>query len=277
MTTRCRHRFHVMTVLVHLLLWIIMTFTPRATAGEPADNPDKRAASATGGLEVFSDPSGAEVLLDDRAVGVTPLKIESLSVGDYDLVIRKDGYAGYRSRIEVVHSQFTVVSASLSREIYLAWKENQNNAIASSIFFPGKGLVDNGQSRGWLYFFAYLGAGGYGYYNYRSYHNSLRDFDNASALYNAETDPAKINRLYLNIVDAKDRMEKHRDQYDLATKVTAGIWTLNMLDVIIFGGKKPVIYHDSKRRMSLHLGLEYGKIGVIIRYLPFSSRSLTRH
>lgn len=46
---------------------------------------------AFGKLSIVSDPARAEVILDGKSRGVTPLKIDSLPVGDYALTLKLDG------------------------------------------------------------------------------------------------------------------------------------------------------------------------------------------
>lgn len=46
---------------------------------------------ASGKVSVTSDPTGARVLLDGKDYGKTPLKLDSLPVGDYTLTLKLDG------------------------------------------------------------------------------------------------------------------------------------------------------------------------------------------
>ena len=43
-------------------------------------------------MKIDSDPQGARVLLNDEEVGVTPAKLSFLWYGDYDVILRKDGF-----------------------------------------------------------------------------------------------------------------------------------------------------------------------------------------
>jgi len=44
-------------------------------------------------LKIDSDPQGARVFLNDKEVGVTPVKVAFLWYGDYDVALRKPGFA----------------------------------------------------------------------------------------------------------------------------------------------------------------------------------------
>ena len=43
-------------------------------------------------LRIDSDPQGARVLVNDREVGVTPVKLSFLWYGDYDIILRREGF-----------------------------------------------------------------------------------------------------------------------------------------------------------------------------------------
>lgn len=43
-------------------------------------------------IRVESDPPGARVFLNDEEIGVTPAKTSFLWYGDYDVILRKDGF-----------------------------------------------------------------------------------------------------------------------------------------------------------------------------------------
>ncbi|WP_320046873.1 PEGA domain-containing protein [uncultured Ilyobacter sp.] len=43
-------------------------------------------------MKITSDPQGARVFVNDEEVGVTPVKFSFLWYGDYDIILRKDGY-----------------------------------------------------------------------------------------------------------------------------------------------------------------------------------------
>ena len=50
---------------------------------------------AFGKLSITSDPTGAEVVMDGKSYGVTPLKIDSFPVGDYALDAQAGGQQGH--------------------------------------------------------------------------------------------------------------------------------------------------------------------------------------
>jgi formylglycine-generating enzyme required for sulfatase activity len=55
-----------------------------------------------GDLEVVSNPSGAEVFIDDVQKGTTPIALEGLSKGTRKVVVKKEGFEPWQSMVEIV-------------------------------------------------------------------------------------------------------------------------------------------------------------------------------
>ncbi|WP_337844547.1 PEGA domain-containing protein [Thermus sp.] len=77
----------------------------------------------TGALELDSRPQGAEVYMDGRLVGRTPLRL-SLPAGSYEVLLQAPGYAAYQARLEVRPGETLRLSADLlplqaTLELYL--------------------------------------------------------------------------------------------------------------------------------------------------------------
>jgi len=66
-----------------------------------------------GSVSVRSRPTGAKVLIDGKNAGVTPIVIDEVEVGNYEVQIRLEGYKSWIDTIEVVESQQIDVAASL--------------------------------------------------------------------------------------------------------------------------------------------------------------------
>ena len=74
---------------------------------------ERRAARASGGkpltrhgqLTVESRPAGAQVFIDGRLVGTTPLSLAEVPAGDHALHLDHDGYRRWSSAIRIVASQ----------------------------------------------------------------------------------------------------------------------------------------------------------------------------
>jgi hypothetical protein len=72
-------------------------------------------ARGTGQLTVESRPAGAQIFLDGRLVGTTPLLLNEVPVGDHALHLERDGYQRWSSAIRIAPSKPNRVAASLDR------------------------------------------------------------------------------------------------------------------------------------------------------------------
>jgi hypothetical protein len=72
-----------------------------------------RPAGHIGTLRVDSTPSGAEVFLNSRLAGQTPLVIRNLPVGSRAVRISLDGYTVWSRGVRIVADQATAISARL--------------------------------------------------------------------------------------------------------------------------------------------------------------------
>lgn len=57
------------------------------------------AAAGSGPLSVNSTPSGAQVVLDGQPVGVTPLFLTEVGVGEHRIMLKREGYQDYVTNI----------------------------------------------------------------------------------------------------------------------------------------------------------------------------------
>ncbi|MEO1483932.1 MAG: serine/threonine-protein kinase [Myxococcota bacterium] len=65
--------------------------------------------NAIGGIEITSEPSGAEVLLDGVSVGRTPFESRTIRAGSHDIHVELDGYPSVTSRIRITENQILTV------------------------------------------------------------------------------------------------------------------------------------------------------------------------
>jgi len=69
--------------------------------------------STTGGISLASSPSGAEAFLDNAYRGLTPLTIDSLEPGTYQVHLKLSGYQDWQSAVPVMVGQTVQMSATL--------------------------------------------------------------------------------------------------------------------------------------------------------------------
>ncbi len=65
-------------------------------------------------VEVKSDPADANVILDGKLAGVTPITLTGLTYGQHRLVVEKDGYVKYATSINVNSTEQKIIQVSLT-------------------------------------------------------------------------------------------------------------------------------------------------------------------
>ncbi len=73
----------------------------------PVQNP------TTGGISVISAPSGAEVYLNNVFKGLTPITLDNLAPGSYNVILKLSGYQDWQSAAQVTAGQTAQLSATL--------------------------------------------------------------------------------------------------------------------------------------------------------------------
>ena len=70
--------------------------------------------STTASIEITSDPSGADVLINNIYIGITPLTAQNVQPGSKTVTISLSGYNSYTSTLQVSAGQALQVNAALS-------------------------------------------------------------------------------------------------------------------------------------------------------------------
>ena len=89
----------------------------RTAAPAPQRQPALAEAPATGpaSLQVESRPSGAQVILDGRSIGKTPMTIPDVAAGDHNIRLELAGFKGWATTVDVKAGAATRVAASLEQ------------------------------------------------------------------------------------------------------------------------------------------------------------------
>ncbi|MFA6621189.1 MAG: PEGA domain-containing protein [Candidatus Caldatribacteriota bacterium] len=72
-------------------------------------------SAQTGQLRVSSVPSGSDVYLGERYAGKTPLSMDQVRVGDYEMRVESPGYLVWARRITINPNRATTIHADLDR------------------------------------------------------------------------------------------------------------------------------------------------------------------
>lgn len=95
----------------------------------------------TGSLEIDSQPPGAEVILKDQKIGLTPLKLPKVLAGEQEILIRKENYLPVSQKIQLLPS-----TAQSHRFVLTNGKEVGYLSLQSAP--AGAQLKIDGQSQG---------------------------------------------------------------------------------------------------------------------------------
>jgi hypothetical protein len=87
---------------------------PRPTPTPAVEETPPRAPTGPGSLQVLSRPAGAEVIIDGKSVGRTPLSMET-SPGAHDVRLSLPGFKGWATTVDVKAGGTTRVSGSLEQ------------------------------------------------------------------------------------------------------------------------------------------------------------------
>ena len=87
---------------------------PPRTQAVAADLPEP-AVTGPASLEVVSRPSGAQVILDGRVIGKTPMTIPDVATGDHSIRLELAGFKGWATSVGVKAGTATRVAASLEQ------------------------------------------------------------------------------------------------------------------------------------------------------------------
>jgi hypothetical protein len=86
-----------------------------AAAARTPPPPPTKPTAFVGSLSISSRPTGATVILDGRAVGVTPLTLPEVAAGSHAVRLVLEGYRSWSVSAQVVSGQSKRVNASLER------------------------------------------------------------------------------------------------------------------------------------------------------------------
>lgn len=105
--------------------------------GRAAVTPVQPVQPGTGTLRVNSNPSGAQVLVEGRPVGSTPLNLV-LRPGRVDIELRLGGYQTFRTSAQIRPGETTVVSASLVPVVQNGLLKINSNPQGAQVVLGGR-------------------------------------------------------------------------------------------------------------------------------------------
>jgi len=247
---------------IFLMAFLLLTSFSMAFAQEQAVQPE----SNFGTLLVQSTPLNADVKLNGKFIGKTPLTIKPIAAGVHELTISLAGHSSYRTFVRIEAGRFHTIGAPLSAQIYTQWQEQYNMALISSILLPGKGQVDNGHKRGWVYFMSYISASYYGYYCSHRYNVANNNYSDQLDAYKNETDPEMATSRYRDLQGSLDKMDSYKNQFGYAIATMGVIWAVNMVDVIFFSVPRPMLMGDGNIKVTMDTSPGQFKAGLSFKF-----------
>ena len=91
--------------------------TESAPAQPPATSPPPEPEPTTGTLRLTSTPAGAQVELDGTVVGTTPLTLDDVNAGAYEVAFTQSGYETTRMSVTVTAGQERQLTAALTPQM----------------------------------------------------------------------------------------------------------------------------------------------------------------
>lgn len=182
------------------------------------------------GTVINSDPPGAAITLNGeyKLSATTPCRLPDDINGKFALKAMMPGYESWNGEIVIIPGQQNNFTLDLS-------PKTRFKAAFRSLFIPGWGQYYGGnRSRGYLINAVTLSVGIGTVFADFNYRNKRDDYERAKVDLQDATTYDDIIRLQRLVQD------KNRDAYDAETArntlfyVTAGMWTYNVLDALIF-------------------------------------------
>lgn len=116
-----RHSFSITLVVAALAVGALIYFSPKRLSPKP-DSEKSSPVSRYSTLSVYSDPTGASVIVGADTVGSTPLENHRIRAGTYLVSVAKEDYLDRDTALTLAASQSAVYAPQLNR------KEELSNA-----------------------------------------------------------------------------------------------------------------------------------------------------
>ena len=99
----------------------------------------------TGMLEVVTEPTGAQVFLDEREIGKSSLFLEKVGTGEHDIKVTLSGYKPESRKVNIVKDSQSILEIMLIQKVAVRWTVETfltaSNATSGSLLFADDLLV----------------------------------------------------------------------------------------------------------------------------------------
>ncbi len=216
----------------------------------------------TGKLTVISDPHGADLYIDGKYIDQTPYS-DNVPSGDYKIELKKKNYLDEQQLINVKPKRDNVIRVNLTSSNWKMKKKWKSDAIVASLFIPGRGQINNGQMRGWLYLMGFGASIAMGLNSQNEYNNASDAYDAVNFAYEAASGSPEQALLYQEMVVTRDDMTKWKDQTEIMWMAAGGIWAWNVIDAMIWGGNKDIALYGGSQ---IQFASSSSRVGIRIKF-----------
>ena len=88
-----------------------------------------------GSVDITSSPAMADITLDGKAVGTTPVKLNNILVGEHKITVSKSGYQPYTTTVTVAEGKTATVSAELIKGKIYKVGDYYNDGVREGVVF----------------------------------------------------------------------------------------------------------------------------------------------
>ncbi|MDD3656436.1 MAG: PEGA domain-containing protein [Atribacterota bacterium] len=92
----------------------------------------------TSQLYITTQPEGADVFLNERYAGQTPLTLEQLEIGEYIVWVELSGYESWERKTQIIDNRTTFLSADLQRTVQYGSIAIRCNEDIARIYLDGQ-------------------------------------------------------------------------------------------------------------------------------------------
>jgi hypothetical protein len=169
-----------------------------------------------------------KVYINGEFVGNAPLEKFEIPVGKKTVLVSKAGYLDYEREVDFVADKlYTIPYTLLPKTI--------SSALFRSAIFPGSGQrYQDRSTMGFFYSAAFLGAVGGVIKTQLDLNERVDNFNKYADIYINETDPSLIPFRKSDLNIAESSKKKAADLRNLAAAGLAGVYLLNLLDIVLF-------------------------------------------
>ncbi|MCH7663474.1 MAG: PEGA domain-containing protein [Chloroflexi bacterium] len=180
---------------------------------------------AINGFLAFEGPAGARVLIDGKAMAMTPTEELLLQVGTYSVVLQKPNYYAFKSLTEILDGRTTHIAYDLR-------PKPKAPAVMLSTVLPGGGQLYLGQRHGSALVLSSALVAFLSYRRHTIFLRHQRDYESRLLDYNAEihVDIAHVQRQ--EVQRSFDKMKVAEGRRNFRLKLLGGIWAINLLDIV---------------------------------------------